>query len=338
MDGRLLIVEDEPIVALDLQQELEQFGCEVVALAQSADEALIAAEESKPDLAMMDLHIIGSLDGIQTARLLRDAYQVPSIFLTAYSDDTTINRAVREMPYGYLTKPFQTRELKATLQVALHKARIDANLRNSHGKIASTIDGMHEALITVSLTGEIQFVNAAGERLMSCTREEAVGRPLRETLDLRDTRNRPLPFPTRHGVTATVEEFGLTLNQRGQASMTVDMAISPFADQAGVQTGYVITLRKADERVKSQVVEEAFNSSDLFEMAPMAMVQLDSTGHIVRVNQALIEESGVTAENLVGRTLTGLSMDPDPRIAGRLMHKLLQGGATVMTAKPQFSN
>jgi len=109
MTGKVLIVEDEPIVALDLQQELEQFGCEVVCLAQSADEALMAVEESQPDLALMDLHIVGSLDGIQTARLLRDAYQVPSIFLTAYSDDVTIERAVREMPYGYLIKPFQAR-------------------------------------------------------------------------------------------------------------------------------------------------------------------------------------------------------------------------------------
>src|SRR5580698_10747948 len=80
MTGKVLIVEDEPIVALDLQQELEKFGCEVVALAESADEALLAVEETQPDLALMDLHIVGSLDGIQTARLLRDAYQVPSIF------------------------------------------------------------------------------------------------------------------------------------------------------------------------------------------------------------------------------------------------------------------
>jgi PAS domain-containing protein len=70
----------------------------------------------------------------------------------------------------------------------------------------------------------------------------------------------------------------------------------------------------------------------------MAMVQLDSTGHIVRVNEALLRESGVAVESLVGRTLTGLSMDPDPRIAGKLMHKLLQGGTTVTTAKPLYSN
>jgi PAS domain S-box-containing protein len=118
----------------------------------------------------------------------------------------------------------------------------------------------------------------------------------------------------------------------------VDLAVAPFADSTGAQTGYILTIRAADERVRTQAVEEAFNTSDLFELAPMAMVQLDSTGHIVRVNEALLRESGVAAESLVGRTLTGLSMDPDPRIAGKLMHKLLQGGATITTEKPLFNN
>jgi CheY-like chemotaxis protein len=338
MTGKVLIVEDEPIVALDLQQELEQFGCEVVALAQSADEALIAAEEFPPDIALMDLHIVGSLDGIQTARLLRDAYQIPSIFLTAFSDDATIARAVREMPYGYLTKPFQSRELKATLQVALHKAKVDAGLRRASAKIASTVDGMHEALLTVSLAGDIQFMNASAERLIGCPREHATGRHLREVLDLRDMRNRPIAIPARHGLAGPIEEFGLSLNQPGRPSISVDLAISATSDNEGVQTGYVFTLRNADERVRSQAIEETFNTSDLFELAPMAMVQLDSTGHIVRVNDALLKESGVAVESLVGRTLTGLSMDPDPRIAGKLMHKLLQGSTTVTTAKPLYSN
>jgi CheY-like chemotaxis protein len=338
MTGKILIVEDEPIVALDLQQELEQFGCEVVALAQSADEALMAVEESQPDLALMDLHIVGSLDGIQTARLLRDAYQVPSIFLTAYSDDATIARAVREMPYGYLTKPFQTRELKATLQVALHKAKVDAGVRKAHGKISSSVDGMHESLLTVTLNGDIQFMNAAAERMTGRSREQAAECHLRDVLDLRDTRNRPITLPARHGLSGPIEEFGLSLVQPGRASLLVDLTISPFADAAGIQTGYVLTLRNADERVRSQVLEETFNASDLFELAPLAMVQLDSSGHIVRVNDALLRESGVAVESLVGRTLTGLSMDPDPRIAGKLMHKLLQGGATVTTPKPLFNN
>ena len=77
MRGRLLIVEDEPIVALDLKQELEQLGCEVLGVAESADEALVAAGVHRPDLALMDVRIVGSVDGIQTAGLLRAAYQIP---------------------------------------------------------------------------------------------------------------------------------------------------------------------------------------------------------------------------------------------------------------------
>jgi PAS domain-containing protein len=181
-------------------------------------------------------------------------------------------------------------------------------------------------------------MNAAAERLIGCPREHATGRHLRDVLDLRDMRNHPISIPARHGLAGPIEEFGLSLNQPGRPSISVDLAISPSSDNAGVQTGYVLTLRNADERVRSQAVEDAFNTSDLFELAPMAMVQLDSTGHIVRVNEALLRESGVAVESLVGRTLTGLSMDPDPRIAGKLMHKLLQGGTTVTTAKPLYSN
>jgi len=338
MTGKILIVEDEPIVALDLQQELEQFGCEVVALAQSANEALLAAEEFSPELALMDLHIVGSLDGIQTARLLRDAYQIPTIFLTAFSDDATIARAVQEMPYGYLTKPFQTRELKATLEVALYKAKVDGLLRTSHGSMKSTVDGMHDALLAISLSGNIQVINAAAESLIGYTREHATGRHLDEVLDLRDTNNKTIHIPAPHKLNCPFEEFGLSLNHPGGTTIAVDLALSPFADGAGVQTGYILTLRKADERVRSLALAETFNATDLFEMAPTAMIQLDSEGHIVRVNPALTRESGVAARSLVGRTLTGLKMSTDPRIAGRLMQELLEGNTTVTTASPLLSN
>ncbi|MGA2537528.1 MAG: response regulator [Terracidiphilus sp.] len=338
MTGKVLIVEDEPIVALDLKQELEEFGCDVVALAQSADEALVAAEEYQPDLAMMDLHIVGSLDGIQTARLLREIYQVPSMFLTAFSDDATIARAVKEMPYGYLTKPFQTRELNASIQVALHKAKVDGDLRASTGRMSASVDGMREGLLMVSASGHIQFMNASAERLIGCSANEAAGHAARELVVLKTIRNRPVPLPGVDVDAFAMEEFGLSLNPPGRAPLLVDVAIEPVNNQAGLQTGYVLTLREASERVRSQVLDEAFNASDMFEMAPMAMVHLDGSGHIVRVNQALLHESGIEMERLVGRTLTGLSMDPDPRIAELVMHKLLEGGTTITTTKPLYSN
>jgi DNA-binding NarL/FixJ family response regulator len=95
MRGRVLIVEDEPIVALDLKQELEQLGCDVVGVAESAEEAMAAAELCRPDVALLDVRIIGSMDGIETAKMLRAKHQVPAVFLTSYSDESTISRAAR---------------------------------------------------------------------------------------------------------------------------------------------------------------------------------------------------------------------------------------------------
>jgi PAS domain S-box-containing protein len=331
MTGKLLIVEDEPIVALDLQQEVEEFGCEIVGVAESADEALMAVEETLPDLALMDVRIVGSMDGVQTARLLREAYGVPVIFLTSYSDDTTTARAAREMPYGYLTKPFQSRELRATLEVALHKAKVDKGIRNARRKMAATVDGMHEALMMVTLDGEIQFMNSAAERLTGRAREYACGRRLEEVLDVRDHRARLVPILNDREHKVTVEEFGLSLRPADGCSVLVDLVVCPLADEPGSYRGYVITLRKADERLRAQALDGSVKEIDPFEMASLPMVQLDGNGHIVRVNQSLLRESGVAAESLVGRTLTGLSDDPDPRIGKQLMHKLLQGDARVTT-------
>lgn len=338
MKGKILIVEDEPIVALDLQQEVEQFGCEVVGVAESADEALIAVETSHPDLALMDVRIVGSMDGIQTARLLRNVYQVPAIFLTSYSDELTISRAAREMPYGYLTKPFQRRELKATLRVALHRARMDLGQHTAQEAMEATVGSMREGVLTVSLDQKVQFMNAAAEQLTGIKLSKARGRDLYEVLKLSDSRQRPLPELDSHENADAVEEFGWSLRQPSGAPVLVDFAIAPLAAQDGQRTGFVVTLRDAGERLRSQAIEETLDEVRSFDQAPMAMVQLDGDGRIVRVNQALLRESGVAAENLVGRSLTGLSMDSDPRIARDLMHRLLQGGTSVATVRARMMN
>jgi len=331
MNGRVLIVEDEPIVALDLQQEIEDFGCEVVGLAESADEALMAVEENRPDLALMDIRITGSMDGIEVAKLLRDTYGVPVVFLTSYSDDTTISRAAREMPYGYLTKPFQTRELKATLQVALAKAEADIGLRATHRRMAATVNSMTGALMMVTTEGDILFMNAAAERMTGRTKEFAANRRISEIVDLRDQRRRPVPVLNNRGLNMTVEEFSLFLYPAEGEPFLVDLTVTPLSDDAGGYRGFVVSLRRAEERVRYQGEEGAVREIDPFDAASMPMLQLDGTGHIMRINHAMMQESGIPAEKLIGRTIAGLAKDSDPRIAKHLMHQLLSGDATIST-------
>jgi PAS domain-containing protein len=122
------------------------------------------------------------------------------------------------------------------------------------------------------------------------------------------------------------------------APTLVDISLTQLANYEGQHEGFVVTIRDAAQRVRAQAIEETLDEAHSFDQTPTAMVQLDENGRIARVNEALLRETGVKAESLLGRTLTGLSMDPDPRIAKDLMHMLLQGGTFMATPRPRSVN
>jgi CheY-like chemotaxis protein len=116
---QVLIVEDERIVAADLESTLRSLGYRVIGIASSSDRAIELATQNVPDIALMDIRIKGAVDGIETAALLRERFGTPIVFLTAYSDDETLARARAVSPAGYLLKPFSDDELRAALEIAL---------------------------------------------------------------------------------------------------------------------------------------------------------------------------------------------------------------------------
>jgi CheY-like chemotaxis protein len=122
---RILIVEDEGIVALQLRTSLEQRGYAVAGVFATGEEALASVEAAAPDLVLMDMKLQGALDGIQTASQLRERYGLPVVFLTAHSEESTIERAKRAEPYGYILKPFSVHELVIAIEVAHHKHGVD---------------------------------------------------------------------------------------------------------------------------------------------------------------------------------------------------------------------
>lgn len=115
---RLMVVEDERIIAMDLQQQLEQLGYDVCAVVASGAHAIQSANEQHPDLILMDIHLEGPMDGIDAALAIHQQLKIPIIFLTAYAEDATLQRARAALPYGYLVKPVSPKELHATVQMA----------------------------------------------------------------------------------------------------------------------------------------------------------------------------------------------------------------------------
>jgi CheY-like chemotaxis protein len=130
---KLLIVEDEILVATDIHAMVENQGYSVIAVVDNGKEAVRVATEQKPDLVLMDINLKGDMDGIEAAGRIRSQSEIPIVFLTAHAEEGLLERAKLVFPFGYLLKPVQERELKATLKIALHAVKMSV-IRTKGGK------------------------------------------------------------------------------------------------------------------------------------------------------------------------------------------------------------
>lgn len=174
-DTKILVVEDEAIVARDLTLRLESLGYEVTGTAASGAEALVLAQSTRPDLVFMDITIQGPIDGVETAHRLISRMDVPIVFLTAHTDTGTIQRAKRARCYGYLIKPFEERELISTIEMAVSRHERDVPARLIEQAIGSAGIGV----VLASAAGpahRITMCNPAFERMCGFSASEIIGR------------------------------------------------------------------------------------------------------------------------------------------------------------------
>lgn len=177
--AKIMAVEDERIVALHLQQQLVSLGYEVVGLVASGDKALQTISQTTPDLILMDIHIEGGIDGIETAARIPPELEIPVIYLTAYAEDATLDRARATRPYGYLLKPYSERELHATIQMALERRAVQQALRDSEDRFRSIFAAVGEGIFIIDpTTGVLTQVNETGATMFGHTTEELTGVPI----------------------------------------------------------------------------------------------------------------------------------------------------------------
>lgn len=172
--ARIGIVEDERIVALHMKQQLERLGYDVVATVASGEKALLTMMALRPDLILMDIHIEGPLDGIETAARLPS--EIAIVYLTAYAEEATLGRARATKPYGYLVKPYSERELHATIQMALERRRADILLKTSDERFRSIFNAISEGIFVVDAdTYTIVEANEPAALMFGASRAELVG-------------------------------------------------------------------------------------------------------------------------------------------------------------------
>jgi PAS domain S-box-containing protein len=182
--GRIVVVEDEAIVARDIQATLRSFGYDVPEIVTSGEEAIQAAFRLNPDLIMMDIMIRGSMDGVDAAEIIRSQFNIPVVYLTAYSDDETLRRAKLTESYGFITKPFDERELYVAVEFALYKHQMNFKMMESKSWFESSLRSVPVAIIATDKEGRIAFLNSRSEALLSWKEYELKGKSLSEILSL----------------------------------------------------------------------------------------------------------------------------------------------------------
>ena len=174
---QILIVEDESIVALDIQNRLRRLGYMVPGFVASGEDAIVKTAEFQPDLVLMDIKLKGAMDGIEAAGQIKAKFGVPSIYLTAFADEATLQRAKETEPLGYLIKPFEERELLATIRMAMYRLQIERQLQNSEQKFRSIIEQAMDGIFLIDTDGCIIEWNLAQANITGISQEDALGRP-----------------------------------------------------------------------------------------------------------------------------------------------------------------
>jgi PAS domain S-box-containing protein len=175
-EKKILIVEDEGVVALSIKAALSKMGYKVVGIAVTGNEAIAIAMEHKPDVILMDIHIKGDIDGIQTTEKLNQITDIPVIFLTAYADDETVKRAIKTRSHSYLVKPYNPRELYSNIEFAIYKHRIKERHGSNRENLERFLIKSADAGLIIDMQDSIEFANSAAETLLGWTKEEMQGK------------------------------------------------------------------------------------------------------------------------------------------------------------------
>lgn len=261
--AKILIVEDESIVALNIQNRLEELGYKVTAKASTGEAALQAVGNNCPDLVLMDIKLTGKLDGIEAADQIRQQFQIPVVYLTAYTDEETLSRAKLTEPYGYILKPFESRDLCTSIEVALYKYQVEQQLRERERWLATTLKSIGDAVITTDPQGLVTFMNPVAEGLTQWKQREALGHDLSQVFQAINEKTRkavenPISIALQKGIVVGIDNHTLLITKEGNEIPISDSA-APIKNEDGNVLGAVLVFQNVTEQKQIEALLQKAN-------------------------------------------------------------------------------
>ncbi len=301
---RILIVENEGLVGCDMSASLGKLGYTVVGICASGEEALERFEELRPDLVLLDVHLAGQLDGIDTARELQRRSQVAIVYVTACADLDTVARARQTHPHGYLLKPFNHDELRLAVEVASQRHLEENERQRREHSYFEAFQSLADGVIAADLSGGIVFMNPAAARVTGWQAPEAVGRSLNEIFRIFQSSGEPADVLPAEAASQTSERT-VYLTTRAGARVAIQDRTAPLRDAQGQLTGLIILFRSVAS-TPAAVIESNRNTAplvDVVESISDPLFALDARWRITYANASALRLFDRNLQDMLGLSL-----------------------------------
>jgi PAS domain S-box-containing protein len=259
---RILIIEDEILIARELEVRLKGFGYAVVRIALSGEEGVQGASELQPDIVLMDIVLKGALDGIAAANEIRTRFDIPVVYVTAYADESTLRRAKVTEPYGYILKPFSESEVHAAVEMALYKHQRERNLREAKEAgllLAAIVESSSDAIIGWTLGGTIFSWNPGAERLYGYSASEALGQCIATLMVPPEWHMEIAQIQERIEKGQRVEDYETVRVRKDGLRIEVSLTVCPIRNAAGEILGVAAIGRESTELKQAEKKPRVLN-------------------------------------------------------------------------------
>lgn len=309
----VLIVEDESIVAIEIESRLKKMNYHVVGRLATGEEAIQMTDTLHPDLILMDIHLQGQMDGIEAAGIIKQTHDVPIIYLTAYADKETLDRAKNTGPSGYILKPFEGRELKVTIETAMFKHQMEHEIRLQQKRFQTVYHASPIGIVLANEAGNCFDSNLAAKRILGCVENPEILKQVNifEILSLSQKDRILLDKGQSVHFQIAIDSDKLSISKSSDSPQKhLDVFMSLLNDDQNFsEEKYLIHIQDVTEIIIAEkAVEESKNLfQTLIESLPQSVVCKDLEGRFIFANQVFCKMVDMTMEELLGKTDADLS-------------------------------